>query len=73
MPGDRKEQVKEAVISVAACDDIATHPNIRPMRGEWDGCFRLRVGSYRVIFLVSVADGVEAIDVLLVGPRGDIY
>ncbi len=73
MPEDRKEQVKEAVNSVADCDDIPSQPNIRPMKGEWDGCFRLRVGSYRVIFLLSVVEGAEAIDVLLVGPRGDIY
>lgn len=73
MPVDRKEQIKEAVNSVADCDDIASLPNIRPMRGEWEGCFRLRVGSYRVIFLLSTVEGAEAIDVLLVGPRGDIY
>jgi mRNA-degrading endonuclease RelE of RelBE toxin-antitoxin system len=34
MPVERKEQVKEAVNSVADCDDIASLPNIRPMRGE---------------------------------------
>ena len=39
------------------------------MRGEWQGCYRLRVGEYRVIFRY-IGDGLE---VLAVGHRSDVY
>jgi mRNA-degrading endonuclease RelE of RelBE toxin-antitoxin system len=43
---------------------------IEPLHGtEWSGCFRLRVGDYRVIF----RRGATGIDVLAVGHRSDVY
>lgn len=73
MPEDRKQQVKDSVNEVAALDDVLSHPNVRVMKAEWEGCFRLRVGGYRAIFRLVVEPDGEAIEVLLVGPRGDIY
>ena len=43
--------------------------DVEPMRGEWQGCYRLRVGEYRVIFR-TIEDGLE---VLTVGHRSDVY
>ena len=43
--------------------------DVEPMRGEWQGCYRLRVGEYRVIFRY-IEDGLE---VLTVGHRSDVY
>jgi mRNA interferase RelE/StbE len=43
--------------------------DIEPMRGEWQGCYRLRIGEYRVIFRY-IEDGVE---ILTVGHRSDVY
>lgn len=40
-----------------------------PMRGEWQGCYRLRVGEYRVIFRY-IDDGLE---ILTLGHRSDVY
>jgi mRNA interferase RelE/StbE len=68
MPDDRKEQVKSAIAEVAELSDMHAHPSVKAMRGEWEGCLRLRVGGYRVIFRVA-----ESIEILHVGPRGDIY
>jgi mRNA-degrading endonuclease RelE of RelBE toxin-antitoxin system len=68
MPVDRKEQVKAAIAEVAAFSDVLVHPAVKSMRGEWDGCLLLRVGGYRVIFRIS-----ENMEVLHVGPRGDVY
>ncbi len=73
MPADRKEQVKAAVAEVAALPEVPAHPNVRPMKGDWEGCFRLRVGRYRAIFKLTAAETAELLEVLIVGPRGDVY
>ncbi len=77
MPGDRQMQMREALQTAAALSDPASSPNVRPMSGEWSGCYRLRVGSYRAIFRVMPPELPEApegtLDVLLIGPRGDVY
>ena len=39
--------------------------------GDWQGLFKLRVGSYRVVYTVSQKD--QLITVHLVGHRRDIY
>lgn len=43
--------------------------DVAPLGGEWQGCYRLRVGEYRVIFRY-VQDGLE---ILTVGYRSDAY
>ena len=43
--------------------------DVAPMHGEWRGCYRLRIGEYRVIFRY-LEDGLE---VIAVGHRSDIY
>ena len=43
--------------------------DVEPLHGEWRGCFRLRVGEYRVIFRI-VEDGYE---IITVGHRSDVY
>ena len=40
-----------------------------PLHGEWKGCYRLRVGDYRVIYRL-IDDGFE---VIAVGHRSEIY
>jgi mRNA-degrading endonuclease RelE of RelBE toxin-antitoxin system len=80
MPADRKEKLLEALLALAALPDPSVNPNLSKMSGEWDGTWRLRVGSYRVICRFSLQDEDPAVvpsanvfEVLLVGPRGDIY
>lgn len=73
MPADRQAQIRAALQAVTELANPATHPNVRPMSGEWRGCLRLRVGDYRAIFhCVAEASG-ELLEVLLIGPRGDVY
>jgi mRNA interferase RelE/StbE len=43
--------------------------DVEPMHGEWQGCYRLRVGEYRVVFR-HIVDGLE---ILTVGHRSDVY
>ena len=47
MPADRKEQVKAVIEELSALEDLLAHPNVKSMSGEWRGCLRLRIGSYR--------------------------
>jgi mRNA interferase RelE/StbE len=44
--------------------------DIAPMQGR-EGLFRLRVGSYRLVFQVKEEE--QIIIVAAIGPRGDIY
>ena len=41
------------------------------LTGEWEGLFKLRVGSYRVVYTVSQKD--QLVTVHLIGHRRDIY
>jgi len=46
-------------------------PDVKRLRGELEGSYRLRVGSYRVIFVVD--EEAREIGIVAVGPRGRIY
>ena len=48
-----------------------TELDIKKMRGDWEGFYRLRVGKMRVIFIVDF-DSAE-LEVYTVGTRGDVY
>jgi mRNA interferase RelE/StbE len=48
-----------------------TELDIKQMRGEWEGFYRLRVGKVRIIFTVDTSSG--DIEVYTIGNRGDIY
>jgi len=41
------------------------------LTGDWEGLFKLRVGSYRVVYTVSQKD--QLVTVHLIGHRRDIY
>jgi len=43
--------------------------NLKTLSGRWEGCCRLRVGDYRVVFAPSP----EHITILRVRHRGDVY
>lgn len=77
MPPARQAQVRGALQTVAGIADLSGSPNLRPMSGDWAGCHRLRIGSYRAILRIIPPELPEApegvIEVLALGPRGDIY
>lgn len=57
----------------AAIDGLTAVPprgDIRPLAGQ-PGVYRLRVGSYRVLFHVDHQQAMIFVDTI--GPRGDIY
>ena len=73
IPVDRRNKIKARVEEVAALEDPLEDVNVSQMRGDWAGCFRLRVGKYRAIFHLVDEAVTEILEVLQVGPRGGIY
>ena len=79
IPKDRARSILEALDELAALPEPATQPNVKAMKGDWKGCLRIRIGSYRAIFelhadpLTDPADNLLLISVVALGPRSDIY
>ncbi|ADH86533.1 type II toxin-antitoxin system RelE family toxin [Desulfurivibrio alkaliphilus] len=58
-----------------AFDQLAADPfhhyNIKPLSGELQGSYRLRIGGIRIIY--SVDDTIKVVYIEVVGFRGDVY
>ena len=52
-------------------EDPFHHYNIKPLSGELQGSYRLRVGSIRIIY--SIDDAVKIVYIEVLGFRGDVY
>ena len=63
-PQEQRERILKAIQALPDVGDI------KPMSG-YRGLYRLRVGSYRVIY--SVENDLLIVRVLTVGNRGDVY
>jgi len=72
MPVEWRSQIKDAVVGIAALAEPSGHHNVRAMTGEWADCFRLRTGADRTIFRLVDINGEPVLQVLHVGPRGDV-
>ena len=57
-----------AKIEQYAVDPMSLANNVKELRGE-SGVLRLRVGDWRVLFVVDA----ETLTVVRVGPRGSVY
>ena len=47
------------------------HPNIKPLKGKLSGCFRYRLGNWRIIYTIDDSQGI--ITILLIASRGQVY
>ena len=68
LPGDMHDRVE------AALDALAENPragDTKKLQGRLRGLIRLRVGYYRVLYLVDEPS--RTLDVLKIGPRGGFY
>lgn len=63
-PQEQRERILKAIQGLPDVGDI------KPMAGQKD-LYRLRVGSYRVIY--TVENDLLIVRVLTVGNRGDVY
>lgn len=52
-------------------EDPFNHNNIKPLSGELQGSFRLRIGNIRVIY--SIDDTIKIVYIEVIGFRGDVY
>lgn len=69
IPEPRKGHVKEILKKLE--NNPLQFPDIKRMLGEWDGYYRIRVGSLRIIFWFDQAEDIVYVD--HIGPRGDVY
>ena len=66
-----KERIRDAILKLTK---NPPEGDIKPMQGkEFEGCFRVRIGSYRVIYRYGVENSISILFVIKIGSRGDIY
>ena len=62
----RRDNILKAIQDIPKGD-------IKPMEGKPEGRYRLRIGSYRVIFRYDKNGEMVIVMVLEISPRGDAY
>ena len=65
-----QKQVKEKIILLATDPDKLKN-NIKALKGDYNGKFRLRIGSYRVVF--QIVEEQVVIIVIRIGHRKEVY
>ncbi len=70
---DRKtrQRIKDALRGLEEEENPLLHPRVRPLTGKLKGDYRVRVGSWRVLFTPNRDSKVLHVYALL--PRGDAY
>ena len=48
-----------------------TELDIKKMKGEWEGFYRLRIGKIRIVFTANTQSG--EVEIFTIGTRGDVY
>jgi mRNA interferase RelE/StbE len=67
-----QEKLNQLVISVEEQGIIPfTDFDIKKMKGNWEGFYRLRIGKIRIIFTINIDLG--EIEIYTIGTRGDVY
>ena len=68
---DRKlqQRLRRAFDTIA--ENPRDHPNIRPLRGEFAGLWRYRLGDYRIVY--EIRDDDQVVIILVIAQRGDVY
>ncbi len=65
-----QKQVKEKIVLLATDPDKLKN-NIKALKGEYSGKFRLRIGSYRVVF--QIVEEQVVIIIIRIGHRKEVY
>jgi mRNA interferase RelE/StbE len=67
-----RQQINQIVIALEEQGIIPfTEIDIKKMKGNWDGFYRLRIGKNRIIFTVNI--DTKDIEIYTIGTRGDVY
>jgi mRNA interferase RelE/StbE len=48
-----------------------SHPNIKPLKGDFAGYYRYRVGDYRVVYYID--DETMQVVIVIIRHRGEVY
>ena len=48
-----------------------TELDIKKMKGDWEGFYRLRIGKIRIVFTVNTQSG--EVEIFTIATRGDVY
>ncbi|KHG41503.1 MULTISPECIES: type II toxin-antitoxin system RelE/ParE family toxin [Aphanizomenon] len=48
-----------------------TELDIKKMKGDWEGFYRLRIGKIRIVFTVNTQSG--EVEIFTISTRGDVY
>lgn len=76
---NRAVQIVGAIKELATHETPALHPNVKQMKGDYKGFYRLRVGNYRAIFALDPDSNAAPdqklllISVSAIGTRQGIY
>ncbi|MCF6313122.1 MAG: hypothetical protein L3J39_11780 [Verrucomicrobiales bacterium] len=79
IPKPRVEQIMAAFDELVTAENPAEHRNVKAMKGDWQGMYRIRIGEYRAIFemnpdpMAKDEDKLLLLSVEAVGIRGGIY
>lgn len=65
-----QKQIKEKIVLLASDPDKLKN-NIKALKGEYSGKFRLRMGSYRIVF--RIIEEQVVIIVIRIGHRKEVY
>ena len=67
-----QRQLRQIIIAIEEKGIIPfAELNIKKMKGEWEGFYRLRIGKIRVIFTVDLDS--HDLEIYVIGFRGDVY
>lgn len=66
LPRNRQRQIRQQLRNM---ESDPFEGDVRPLRGEWQGYYRKRVGRYRIIFRLDTEHHI--IDIAAVRPRTD--
>jgi len=69
LPNPEKTRIKNALFKLASAPH--DYPGLIRMAGDWSGYYRIRIGSFRIIFWIDENEDILYIDHL--GNRGDVY
>jgi len=65
-----REQIRETIEKIKV---IPSEGDVKLMKGFADGRKRIRFGKYRIIFRYEENGVLLILDIIDIGPRGDIY
>ena len=66
-----RQRIKETLRDLENAEQPLLHPRVRPLTGKLKGDYRVRVGSWRVLFTPHRES--KLLHVYAILPRGDAY